>query len=172
MQFVAKRDTSMVAVPRLLYGTWKLNVQRSKYDPGPAPKTTVADIRNYVSRPGGAFGLAAISAGAEGIPNFNLAVLKTDGAEYPVHTATSLAEFLDKQTASTLTISVRMEDERTFEVTNKTRGAVTSTRRVTLSRDGNTMTEILKTIDAKGQTTATNTLVFDRVLPAVPGAGN
>jgi hypothetical protein len=172
MQFVAKRDTAGVAVPRLLYGTWKLNLQQSKYDPGPTPKPTVAEIRNYASRPEGAFGIAAISAGAEGIPNFNLAILKADGNEYPAHNAPSLAEFLGKTTPSVLTISMRMEDERTFEVALKTGGVVTATRRITVSRDGNTLTETAKTIGAKGQTTATNMLVFERVMPAVPASSN
>jgi hypothetical protein len=172
MQFVATRDTTGGDAPRVLYGNWRLNLQQSKYEPGPTPRPTVGEIRNYVSRPEGAFGMATISAGAEGIPTFNLAILKTDGNDHPVHTAASLAEFLGNATPSTLTISMRMADPQTFEITNKTRGVVTATRRTTVSRDGNTLTETVKTIDGKGQTTSTNTLIFNRVMPAVQGGSN
>jgi hypothetical protein len=173
MQFVAKRDNAGgLTVPRALFGDWKLNLQRSKYSPGPVPRPTVADVRNYVSRPGGGVGMGLIAVSAEGTPTWTLATFKADGKDYPVYNGATLAAFLGSATPTTLTTSFRALDDRTYEITSKNRGTITATRRLTVSPDGNTLTDIVKNVDAKGQTTATNTMVFDRIAPAVPQSAN
>jgi hypothetical protein len=167
-EFTASREnTAGVAVPRALFGNWKINLQRSSFDPGPAPRPTVSDHWNFVARPGGGFAYAVVSVNNEGMPLMTLATLKADGRDHPRYNAASLAGFLGNATATTITVAARAIDARTLEFTHKNNGVVTATTRMTISQDGNTVTEVVRNVDAQGQTTSTNTLVSERIRPAV-----
>jgi hypothetical protein len=168
MQFTASRDDAAgAAVPRSLLGNWKVNLARSTFDPGPAPRPTVPDHLNIVARPAGGLSYLVVGANAEGTPVLNTASLEPDGRDYPRHSAASLAALLDTEASTTLTTALRVVDARTFEWTNKTSGTVTQTLRWTLSADGNTITNVLRNLDAQGQVTSTNTYVIERIRPAL-----
>jgi hypothetical protein len=155
-----------VAVPRVLFGNWKHNLERSTYDPGPAPRPTVSEVLNVVSRPAGSFGIGTASVSVDGLLQFNLAVLKADGRDYPVYSRNDLAAFLDMGRPSTLTKAFRAVNDRTFEMTYKTNGIVTQILRLTVSEDGKTLTDTGSFVDAQGQTISTYTELFDRVDPS------
>jgi hypothetical protein len=169
MAFVAARDrTSGIPVPRALFGNWRLNVQRSTYDPGPVVIPVVGDVRSYVSRPGGGFGVLTVSVGPEGTPGFSLGVFRADGTDYPTHDAPSVVASMASDTPTAFTRSYRAVGERSYEFTNKTSGRVTSTGRLTVSADGRTLTHLVTNLDAQGQTLSTNTLTFERIEPTRP----
>jgi hypothetical protein len=166
-EFTANRDDAAGAtVPRVLFGNWTLNMQRSTFDPGPAPRPMVPDQLNIVQRPGGELSYLQVGVNADGSPGIIAGSLKADGRDYPRHSAGSLAALLDAATATTLTVSLRALDARTFEWTNKTNGTVTQSIRWTVSADSNSFTSVLRNMNAQGQVTSTNTYLFERIRPA------
>jgi hypothetical protein len=112
-------------------GTWKLNVAKSKYDPGPAPtsSTVTYDMVNGVLRLTG----DTISAKGEKTRTVNL--ITFDGKEQPV-----------TGTANPTTRTFKSIDNRTFEFVTRVSGKVTGTTRVAQSPDGKTAT-VTNTID-------------------------
>lgn len=61
-------------------GTWKLNVAKSKYDPGPAPKGSTLTLEVA----GDGIKVAAKGQDAEGKPTGTQYTAKYDGKDYPV----------------------------------------------------------------------------------------
>jgi hypothetical protein len=93
--------------------------------------------------------------------------MRADGQDYPVHNEGSLSRLMRDGTSSNVTRALRVLNGRTFEFVNKTNGVVTNRRTVTVSPDGNTLTEVDTVLDGQGRTTATNTFVSERILPSV-----
>jgi hypothetical protein len=162
-EFVATREATGLPVPRALLGNWRLNLQRSRYDPGPAPRPMVPDVASFIGRPGGSFELALVSVGPEGARGHTIAILKADEREHPHYLNGTLAAFLSEGVRPPQTISVRAVSERIYEMVFRTNGTVTTRRRFTV--DGNTLTEVATVVNAQGQTTQTNTLVWERIAP-------
>jgi hypothetical protein len=166
MEFTATRDNAAgAAIPRALFGNWKVNMARSTFDPGPGPRPTVPDHMNIVARPGGELSYVLVGVNVEGTPVINTASLKADGRDYPRHSAATLTAMLDSEAATGLTTALRVIDARNFEWTNKTNGTVTQTLRWTVSADGSTLTHVVRNVDAQGQVTSTNTYLVERVMP-------
>ena len=81
MLVAAVSATAVAAdAPDSVIGTWTLNLDKSKFEPGPAPKS---QTRTYAQT---ADGLAMTMAGvaADGTPISNKATYKYDGHDYPV----------------------------------------------------------------------------------------
>jgi hypothetical protein len=108
-----------------IIGTWKLNVAKSKYDPGPAPKSATATFT--VAGKGVKFVLEGVTGTGEKAQWSYTA--NEDGKDYPM-TGNPDAD----------TISLKRIDARTVETTNKKAGKVTTTNRRTVSADGKTLT--------------------------------
>jgi hypothetical protein len=126
--------------PRI--GTWKLNVAKSEYDPGPLPQSLT---RTFEDRGGGVTLLTIEVINAQGNPNFFQVAYKLDGKDYPQAT-------IGAQTVST--ISQKLVDADTVEMIVKTGGKVTLTGTQTVSKDGKTMTYRAKGTDAQGRPTS------------------
>ena len=124
-------------------GTWKLNLAKSKYNPGPAPKSNT--IKNEP--------LKSTSDGidAQGKPTHTEISYKFDGKDYPLKGAA----------AANTTRAYRRIDDHTWEFVTKVDGKVTTTNRNVISPDGKTQTGTTTGKDAQGQT-VNNTLVFDK----------
>jgi hypothetical protein len=118
-------------------GTWKLNVAKSKYSPGPAPKSQTLTIEAW-----GGDGLKYVAdgIGADGKPTHAGFQAKYDGKDYA---------FTGNPDADTL--SYRRIDANSLEATTKLKGKVTIAAKVVVSADGKTRTVTQMGTNAQGQ---------------------
>jgi hypothetical protein len=128
-------------------GTWKLNVAKSKFSPGPAPKEMTATIESagagrHVEVTGSAGDGAAIKWGYSG--NFDRKDIRMTGTNPDADVVT-----------------LRRLSPTTVRSTYKKDGKQTLVNGVSVSEDGKTLTVAQSGVNAKGQTVK-NTLVFDR----------
>jgi hypothetical protein len=128
-------------------GTWKLNVAKSKYNPGPAPKST-----STKREPSGANGVKYTSdtVTAQGETHHIEYTANYDGKDYPV-----------KGDPTRDMTTLKKLDSHSYEGTSKKAGKVTSTFRAVVSPDGKTMTTTTKGTNAQGQP-ENNVVVYDR----------
>jgi hypothetical protein len=128
-------------------GTWVLNVAKSKYSPGPAPKSASTIIQT--AGPGYKFSVKnepASGAALQWSFTTNL-----DGKDAPVTGNNPNAD----------TIAVKRIDANTLETVAKMGGKVTTTQRNAVSADGKTRTVTTTGVDAKGQK-VNNVAVYER----------
>ncbi len=118
-------------------GTWKLNLAKSKYSPGPAPKSQTLKIEAW-----GDDGVkyAADGVGADGKPTHAEFQAKYDGKEYP---------FKGNPDADML--SYKRIDANTLEATTKLHGKGTIAAKAVVSADGKTRTVTQVGTNAQGQ---------------------
>jgi hypothetical protein len=74
--------------PRI--GTWKLNLEKSQFAAGSAPRV---QVRKLETRPDGFTVFTQSGIDAEGNPTFTQASYKFDSKEYPEYTQATLASF-------------------------------------------------------------------------------
>jgi hypothetical protein len=129
-------------------GTWKVNLEKSTYSPGPKP-TVPATVKIEPS----AAGIKATIDGTdpEGKPTHTESVAAFDGKDYPVKGA---------QRPNT-TYALKRIDDRTFEVASKVDGKPATTGRLVVSADGKTMTNTQTGTNAQGQSVK-NVIVMDK----------
>jgi hypothetical protein len=129
-------------------GTWKLNLEKSQYAPGLAPKT---QVRRIESRPDGFSVFTLVGQDAQGNPMFIQSVYKFDGKEYPEYTQTSLAEFSATGKSSNVRSVYKLLDAYTVEMTRRDpSGKIATINTQSMSRDGSTLTATLRR--ANGET--------------------
>jgi hypothetical protein len=117
-------------------GTWKLNLAKSKYNPGPPPKsatTTYEESADGIKRTGE-------SIDAEGNRTSFEYTAKYDGADYP----TKGSDIYDS-------ISLKRNNDYTVAATLKKSGKVVTQARRVISKDGKTLTLTTTGTNAKGQ---------------------
>lgn len=119
--------------PKALTGTWKLNVAKSKFTPGPAPKSMTI----VYAAEGEGVKITVDLTPAEGTAQHWEMAGKYDGKDNPV-TGNPAAD----------SISFKKMDDHTSESTFKKDGKVTASNHRVLSADGKTLT-----ITSKGVTT-------------------
>lgn len=117
-------------------GTWELNVSKSKYSPGPPPKS---ETRTYEVT-GDSLKYTSKGIDAEGKPTLVQINGNYDGKDYP------MTGFPDADAISYKRISVS-----TLEFTQKRANKVVGTGTRTVSKDGKVMTVTYKGTNAKGQ---------------------
>jgi len=118
-------------------GTWKLNLAKSKYSPGPAPKSQTLKIEAW-----GDDGVryTADGVGADGKPTHTEFEAKYDGKDYP---------FIGNPDADRL--SYKRIDANTLEATTKLNGKGTIAAKAVVSADGKTRTVTQMGTNAQGQ---------------------
>ncbi len=118
-------------------GTWKLNLAKSKYSPGPAPKSQTLKIEAW-----GDDGLKYLAdgVGADGKPTHAEFQAKYDGKDYP---------FKGNPDADTL--AYKRIDANALEATLKLKGKLTITAKAVVSKDGKTRTVTQVGTNAQGQ---------------------
>ena len=116
-------------------GTWKLNVAKSTFSPGPAPKS---QTRTYAETPQG-ITLTIKTTAADGKESTATLTFKYDGKPYPV----SGNPDFDM-------VSVTRVDELTAHSTQTKAGATVGTGVRTVSKDGKTLTFAQKGTHANG----------------------
>lgn len=129
-----------------MLGTWELNLAKSKYSPGPAPKS---QTRTYEAV-GEAVKYSAKGVDAEGKPTLVEYTASYDGKDYPI-TGTPDAD----------SISLKRIDDHTSEATQRKAGKVVLTVKRVVSKDGKVLTTTATGTNAKGQALH-NVVVFDR----------
>ena len=112
--------------PNPLIGTWKVNLAKSNFSPGPPPKS---QTRTYTQN-GDGLKFAAVGVNADGSAQNNQSwAAHFDGKDYP----------MVGNPASDM-VTITMTDASTMDFTSKKGGKVTGVRRYTVSKDGKTMT--------------------------------
>ena len=117
-------------------GTWKINLAKSKYDPGPAPKGPNFSKIEAIE---GGLKFTNDGVNAEGKPTHSEWSGKFDGKDNPV-----------KGDANRDTAALKKIDDYTTEIISKKEGKVTSTNRTVYSRDGKTRTQTVQGTNAQG----------------------
>ena len=127
-------------------GIWKLNVAKSKYSPGPAPKEGTLTIESQAD------GLKFTIHGtdAEGKAVHMEFSPKYDGKDYP---ATGMP--------GADTISMKKIDDYTVETVSKKGGKPLITTKSVVSKDGKTRMTTQEGTNAKGQK-VNNTIIYDK----------
>jgi hypothetical protein len=128
-------------------GTWKLNIAKSKYSPGPAPKEVTMKIE---AKGANGYHLTQTGADAAGKPIKIDFTANYDSKDTPVTGVTN-----------TDTIAVKRVDANTSESTLKKGGKVVMTVTSVVSKDGKTRTSTFKGTDANG-IPVNNVAVYDK----------
>jgi hypothetical protein len=137
--------TLMAADPSL--GRWKINLDKSQYSPGPAPKSGVTTI----TKDGDWIIVKNDGVDAEGKKVAGRIRLKRDGKEHPYETPDGHRG----------TISSKIIDDNHYETVTKLDGGGETTMSVVISPDGKTRTQTVKGVNAKGKT-VNNVVVLER----------
>jgi hypothetical protein len=130
-------------------GTWKLNLEKSEYTPGPPPKSLTSRVEVMGDTVNFTFDGYDFTGKAT-IPD-ELSI-KLDGKDYPI-----AADDLTRDT-----VAMKKIDDYTIEETNKKGGKVTTITRTVYSRDGKSRTATTTGMNAQGQR-VNNVAVFDRL---------
>jgi hypothetical protein len=127
-------------------GTWKLNLAKSKYSPGPGPKSSTTKVEPWEN------GLMTTTdtVTAQGEARHVEVKGKFNASDNPVTGNPNV----DTQ-------SFRRAGSRSYVVVSKKGGKVTTTTRVSISVDGKTRTSLVSGKNAQGQA-IDETIVYDR----------
>jgi hypothetical protein len=117
-------------------GTWKLNVAKSKFSPGPPPQS--ATVRYEAS--GGGVKRTGETVNADGTKTSFEYTAQYDGKDYPI-TGNANAD----------TVALKQVNDRTVEATLKKSGKVVTNARRVVSADGKTLTLTITGTNAQGQ---------------------
>ena len=128
-------------------GNWKVNLAKSKYDPGPAPK---GPNFSKIEAMKGGLKFTNDGVNAEGKPTHNEWSGKFDGKDNPV-----------KGDPNRDTAALKKIDGHTIEIVSKKDGKVTTTNRTVFSKDGKTRTGTSKGTNAKGEK-VNNVTVYEK----------
>jgi hypothetical protein len=127
-------------------GTWRLNVAKSRYSPGPPPKSGTLQVTYNGTKRRSVLDTIA-DDGTKMRSEYEAA---TDGKDYPI-----------KGSPNADTISLRQAAPGTIERTDKRSGQVVMITTMRLSNDGKSMTVTQKGRTATGDM-VDNTIVYDR----------
>ena len=127
-------------------GTWKFNAAKSKYDPGPAPKT------NEVTIVAAGKGVTVTTKGTDsaGKPTATSYTANYDGKDVPV-----------KGGVGYDMVALKLVDANTVESVRKQAGKVVQTLMSVVSADGKTRTTTTTGTDAMGHK-INNVVMFDK----------
>jgi hypothetical protein len=128
-------------------GSWKLNVAKSTFSPGPAPKSGFTKIEAA----GQGAKLTVEQTAADGTTRHWEFTANYDGKDVPITGNNPDAD----------TVARTIVDANTVETISKKAGKVVTTQRSTVSADGKTRTVTTKGVNAAGQT-VNNIAVYER----------
>jgi hypothetical protein len=137
----------VLAQGSLLVGTWKVNVAKSKYSPGPPSPPTQTLIWRSVQ---GGLEFTVNSVGTDGKPTKAVTLEKSDGSYAPV------------QGGTTPTMRhLRRIDDHTYEDGDTVNGKATISRRIVIARDARSITVTMTGTSATGQA-VNNVVVYEK----------
>jgi hypothetical protein len=147
----------------IIIGTWKQNMEKSTYSPGPAPKGIYA-VRQYAAGEDGSVVAVTMNIDAEVLPSLNaVAAANYDGREYVQYTVATLATQLGSHIGPRVDrrISYKPLDAYTVQIVQKQDDQIVSISTRTISVNGRTMTEQQDFTNVEGQRVH-NVLVFEK----------
>lgn len=133
-------------VDKRAFGTWKLNLAKSKFSPGPAPKSLTVKFEPA----GKGVWLNGEVVGADGKPAKVTYTANIDGKDYP-YVGSPVVD----------TISLRRIDANTIERTDKKAGKVVQVLTRVMAKGGKSFTVTAKGTSAKGEAVH-NVLLFEK----------
>ena len=128
-------------------GTWRLNVAKSKYSPGPPPKSQSSTYEAA----GQGYKVSVKAEPASGSAQQWSYTSNLDGKDTPITGNNPNADM----------VAVKRIDAHTLESVNKKGGKVTTTQRNVVSADGKTRTVTTTGTDGQGQK-VNNVAVFEK----------
>jgi hypothetical protein len=128
-------------------GTWKLNVAKSRFTPGPGWRS---QMRTYSLEPGGGVLVIWTGVGGHGEPMHVRFISRLDGKDYPM-----------TGSANYDTLNATRVDARTVRSEEKRDGKIAGIAMRTISADGKVMTITDEGTDRKGEKFS-QVLVFER----------
>ena len=134
-------------------GTWKVNVAKSKYSPGPPPKSNMQTITAV----DGGMKVVTDGVNSEGKKTHNEYTVKFAGKDYPEKLMLDGKPNPDGADM----ISIRKIDDNTYEATTKKGGKVLTVTKNVVSKNGKTRTATATGKNAQGQT-VNNTIVWEK----------
>jgi hypothetical protein len=120
-----------------LHGTWKLDASKSKFDPGPAPRSVIVTFEPA----GDGVKVTANMVGPDGTRTQTTYTGDYDGRDNPITGSSAGGD----------TVALKRIDERTTQRIDKKDGKVLMTYTRKVSPDGKTLTVTVKGTNAKGQ---------------------
>jgi hypothetical protein len=146
---LALASTAAAAAPPApsALGTWKLNVAKSSFTPGPGWRS---QVRTYSLEPGGGVLIIWTGVGGHGEPMHVRFISRLDGKDYPM---TGSANYDALNAVPVDAFTVKSEEKRG--------GEVAGVAMRTLSADGKVMTITDEGTDRKGEKFS-QVLVFER----------
>ena len=133
--------------PDPFVGTWRLNVAKSKYSPGPPPKSQAA---TYEAAGQGYKVSVKIEPATGPVQQWSY-TSNLDGKDTPITGNNPNADM----------VAVKRVDAHRLESVNKKGGKVTTTQRNVVSADGKTRTVTTTGVDGQGQK-VNNVAVFEK----------
>jgi hypothetical protein len=128
-------------------GTWKLNLAKSKYSPGPAPKSSTSTYEAA----GKGYKVSVKSEPATGPVQEWSYTSNLDGQDVPITGNNPNAD----------TVSAKRIDANTLDIVNKKNGKATATQKNVVAADGKTRTVTTTGTDAQGQK-VNNVAVYEK----------
>ena len=128
-------------------GTWRLNLAKSTYSPGPAPKSTTSTYEAA----GQGYKVSVKTEPASGPAQQWSYTSNLDGKDSPITGNNPNAD----------TIAVKRIDANTLEIVTKKGGKVTTTQKNVVAPDGKTRTVTTTGTDAQGQK-VNNVAVYEK----------
>jgi hypothetical protein len=139
--------TLLAQAQESLFGTWKMNAAKSKYSPGPVPKSNIAKGEPFQ----GGVKLTVDVVPAKGETQHYESGGKFDGKDNPVKG--------NNPDGDTMTFS--KIDARTYEAVTKKDGKTTLTARIVVAADGNTRITTQAGKNGRGETVK-NTMFYEK----------
>jgi hypothetical protein len=127
---------AQVPAAKNMVGTWKLNVAKSTFSPGPPLRSQMATLTAVE----GGLKVVADRVEADGKTTHFEWTAKFDGKDYPV-----------TGDPGRDAVSVKKVDDYTLEITNKKAGKTLSVLRAVYAKDGKTRTETTTGVNPQGQ---------------------
>jgi hypothetical protein len=150
--------------PNPVIGTWKQNLEKSVYNPGPPPPVGLGAVRQYAAGADGSIVAVTFNLDAAGLPSLGaISAANYDGKEYPQHTVATLATSLGAHLAPKIerTISYTPVNLYTVEIVQRQDGKIVARSTRTIARDGKTMTDKSDYVDGSDRRVQ-NVLVFEK----------
>ena len=130
----------------MISGTWKVNVAKSKFDPGPGLKEQIVKFEPM----GTDWRVIVDSTGADGKTTHSEWTGKFDGQDYPM-----------KGDPNIDTRSFKKVDDYTLDIVAKKAGKVLTTTRTVYNKDGKTRVSTQTGVDAQSRKIQ-NTIVSEK----------
>jgi hypothetical protein len=129
-------------------GTWKMNLTKSKFSPGPGPKELTVV---YTAEPSGGLSLILKGVDPDGKPINGKQNIIMDEKDHPT-----------TDNPNWDTTAWKRVDARTYDVTRKKGGKVVQTATNSVSADGKTLTLTQKGVSPDGKPNSTATIIFEK----------